>query len=95
MSDSVASVVEQISVLLGSCRDARLWGLSDAQVGDLLVRVHRQVGQMAGSLLLPLVREAESRGLAAAHEAPSMTAWLRDALNVRPAEAGRMLRLAK
>jgi len=72
-----------------------LWGLSDAQVGDLLVRVHRQVGQMAGTLLLPLVREAESRGLAAAHEAPSMTAWLRDALNVRPAEAGRMLRLAK
>ncbi|HSV66180.1 MAG TPA: DUF222 domain-containing protein [Mycobacteriales bacterium] len=95
MSDVVASVVEQISVLLGSCRDARLWGLSDAAVGDLLVRVHQQVGQLAGALLLPLVREAESRGLAAAHDAPTMKAWLRDALNVRPGEAGRLLRLAQ
>ncbi|HSV64961.1 MAG TPA: DUF222 domain-containing protein, partial [Mycobacteriales bacterium] len=95
MSDVVASVVEQISVLLGSCRDARLWGLSDAQVDELLVRVHQQLGQITGTLLLPLVREAESRGLAAAHDAPSMTAWLRDSLNVRPGEAGRLLRLAR
>ncbi|HSV65715.1 MAG TPA: DUF222 domain-containing protein [Mycobacteriales bacterium] len=95
MSDVVASVVEQLSVLLGSCRDARLWGLSDAQVDELLVRVHQQLGQITGTLLLPLVREAESRGLAAAHDAPTMKAWLRDALNVRPGEAGRLLRLAK
>jgi len=94
MSDAVASVVEQISVLLGSCRDADLSSLSDARVDDLLVRVHQQVGQMTGALLLPLVREAEARGLAAAHDAPDMRAWLRDTLNVRPGEAGRLLRLA-
>ncbi|HSV64971.1 MAG TPA: DUF222 domain-containing protein, partial [Mycobacteriales bacterium] len=95
MSDVVASVVEQISVLLGSCRDARLWGLSDAPGDELLGRVHQQLGQITGTLLLPLVREAESRGLAAAHDVPSMTAWLRDSLNVRPGEAGRLLRLAR
>ncbi|HSV64931.1 MAG TPA: hypothetical protein VLJ59_03350, partial [Mycobacteriales bacterium] len=53
MSDVVASVVEQLSVLLGSCRDACLWGLSDAQVDELLVRVHQQLGQVTGTLLLP------------------------------------------
>ena len=61
----------------------------------MLVRGFRQVSRFTGSVLLPLVREAEVRGLAAAHDAPDMRAWLRDTLNVRPAEAGRLLRLAK
>ncbi|HSV66883.1 MAG TPA: DUF222 domain-containing protein [Mycobacteriales bacterium] len=94
MSDAVVSVVEQISVLLDSGRDARLWGLSDAQVGDVLVRAYQQLARITGTILLPAIREAESRGLAQAHDAPSMTAWLSDTLRMRPGEAARLLRLA-
>ena len=61
----------------------------------MLVRGFRQVSRFTGIVLLPLVREAESRGLASAHDAPDARAWLRDSLNVRPAEAGRLLRLAR
>ncbi|HSV68413.1 MAG TPA: DUF222 domain-containing protein [Mycobacteriales bacterium] len=93
MSNAVA-LVEQLSALLGSSGGVDWSSLSDAQVDDLLVRVHQQVGRLTGNVLLPLVREAESRGLAAAHDAPSTRAWLRDALLVRPGEAGRLLQLA-
>ena len=53
-------------------------GAFDAQVDELLVRLHQQLGQIAGTLLLPLVREADSRDLAHAYDAPTMQAWLRD-----------------
>ena len=93
MSNAVA-LVEQVSALLDLCGGVDWSLLSDAEVDEVLVRGFRQVGRFTGSVLLPLVREAEARGLAAAHDAPDMRAWLRDTLNVRPAEAGRLLRLA-
>ncbi|HSV68395.1 MAG TPA: DUF222 domain-containing protein [Mycobacteriales bacterium] len=94
MSDTVTRAVEQIAAALDSCRDADFSSLSDAQVDDLLVLVSRQVSRITGALQLPLVREAESRGLAQAQDAPNTKAWLQDSLRMRPSEAGRLLRLA-
>ncbi|HSV64699.1 MAG TPA: DUF222 domain-containing protein [Mycobacteriales bacterium] len=93
MSNAVA-LVEQVSALLDLCGGVDWSLLSDAEVDEVLVRGFRQVSRFTGTVLLPLVREAESRGLASAHDAPDMRAWLRGSLNVRPAEAGRLLRLA-
>ncbi|HSV65700.1 MAG TPA: DUF222 domain-containing protein [Mycobacteriales bacterium] len=93
MSNAVA-LVEQVSALLDLCGGVDFSSLSDAEVDEVLVRGFRQVGRFTGSVLLPLVREAEVRGLAAAHDAPDVRAWLRGSLNVRPGEAGRLLRLA-
>ena len=94
MSNAVA-LVEQFSALLDLCGGVDFSSLSDSEVDEVLVRGFRQVSRFTGTVLLPLVREAESRGLASAHDAPSMTAWLRDSLNVRPGEAGRLVRLAR
>ncbi|HSV67639.1 MAG TPA: hypothetical protein VLJ59_17260, partial [Mycobacteriales bacterium] len=94
MSNAVA-LVEQFSALLDLCGGVGWSLLSDAEVDEVLVRGFQQVSRFTGSVLLPLVREAEVRGLAAAHDAPDMRAWLRGSLNVRPGEAGRLVRLAR
>ncbi|HSV67380.1 MAG TPA: DUF222 domain-containing protein [Mycobacteriales bacterium] len=94
MSVIVTSAVEQVRSAVDSCVDAPLFGLTDAQVDELLVGVFRQVSRLTGVLVLPLVREADTRGLAKEHDAPSTAAWLRDHLRLRPGEAGRLLRLA-
>ncbi|HSV64392.1 MAG TPA: DUF222 domain-containing protein [Mycobacteriales bacterium] len=93
MSNAVA-LVEQFSALLDLCGGVDWSALSDSEVDEVLVRGFRQVGRFTGTVLLPLVREAEARGLASAHDAPDMRAWLQGSVNMRPAEAGRLLRLA-
>ncbi|HSV66008.1 MAG TPA: DUF222 domain-containing protein [Mycobacteriales bacterium] len=93
MSVIVTSAVEQVRSAVDSCVDVPLFGLTDAQVGELLVGVFTQVSRLYGVLALPLVREADARGLAKEHDAPSTAAWLRDHLRLRPGEAGRLLRL--
>jgi len=57
MSVIVTRAVEQVRSAVGSCVEAPLFGLTDAQVG-----VFRQVSRLHGVLALPLVREADTGG---------------------------------
>ncbi|HSV67136.1 MAG TPA: DUF222 domain-containing protein [Mycobacteriales bacterium] len=94
MSESVTSVVEQMSALLDSVDGSDFSALSDAGVDDLLVAISRLRSRITGALIVPLVQQSEVRRLPAAHDAPNTRAWLAGSLNVLPAEAGRMARLA-
>ncbi|HSV68002.1 MAG TPA: DUF222 domain-containing protein [Mycobacteriales bacterium] len=94
MSDILTSALAQITDALDSCVDVPLFGLRDSQVDESLVLVHSLVGRLYGVLELPLIREADVRGLAKEHDAPSTKAWLRDTLRLPPGEAARLLRLA-
>jgi hypothetical protein len=90
----VMSALADIEQRLSWCVETPLYGLSAGQVEDALVRAHALVNRIHGGLVLPLVREAEGRGLPAAFDAPNTTAWLRHLLRLRPAEAKQMTVLA-
>jgi len=94
MQHLATSAVEQMRGALDECADVALWSLPDAQVEDLVAQAHALVARIEGTLLLPLIREADRRGLAKASQAPSTTVWLRWLLRVRPAEARGLVRLA-
>ncbi|HSV66937.1 MAG TPA: DUF222 domain-containing protein [Mycobacteriales bacterium] len=94
MSDIVTGAVEQVRSAFGSCAGVPMFGLANAQVDELLVQVFTQVSRFYGVLALPLIRQADARGLAMEQDSPSTRTWLRDHLRLRPAEAGRLLRLA-
>ena len=88
------SALADIGQTLSSCVEAPLYGLSDGPVEDALVQAHALVAWIQGGLMLPLVREAEGRGLPAALDAPNTMTWLRYLLRLRPAEAKQMVTLA-
>jgi Domain of unknown function (DUF222) len=90
----VMSALADIEQTLSSCVETPLYGLSARQVEDALVRAHALINRIQGGLVLPLVREAETRGLPAAFDAPNTMAWLRYLLRLRPAEAKQMTILA-
>jgi hypothetical protein len=93
-SHPVMSALADIERTLASCVEAPLYGLSGGQVEDVLVRAHALVARIQGGLVLPLVREAEARGLPAALDAPNTVAWLRHLLRIPPAEAKQLVALA-
>src|SRR5262250_3126633 len=104
MSDDVATVecthlvagaVSGTETLLGECVGLPLWSLSDKDIDGLVPRAYGLLGRVMGSLVLPLVREADRRGLAAAFDAPNTAGWVKDLLQVTFAEARRMVQLAK
>src|SRR5262249_8036145 len=87
--------VADIETVLGECAGAVLWSLSDKDIDDLLPRAYGVVGRVMGTLVLPLVREADRRGLGAQFDAANTAAWVHDVLRVPRAQARRMVELAK
>jgi hypothetical protein len=71
LAHPVLSALAGIEQTLAGCVEAPLYGLSAGEVEDVVVRAHALVARIQGGLLLPLVREAEARGLPAAFDAPT------------------------
>src|SRR6266516_6489135 len=90
-----ASAVQQIGAAVDACAEAALWSRADSQVEDLVAQAHSLLARVEGTLLLPLIREAERRGLAAAMEAPSTAVWLQWLLRMAPGQAKGLLDLAR
>lgn len=80
--------------LVGAAAQAPLWQLTDtqlaAEVADALA-----LKAQADAVLLARLGEADARGLARAHGASSMTAWLRGWHRLGPGEASRPCRTAR
>src|SRR5215470_6299003 len=91
----VARAVADAETMLAECAGRPLWSLQDADVDDLVPRAHALLGRVMGSLVLPLVREADRRDQAAAFDAPNTAGWVRDLLRVTLGEARRIVSLAK
>jgi hypothetical protein len=91
----VARGVADIESVLTECAGTPLWSLSDKDIDELLPRAYTLVGRVMGSLVLPLVREADRRGLAAQFDAANTAGLVQDALLVPRAQARRMVELAR
>src|SRR5262249_21669924 len=91
----VAGAVSGAETLLGECAELPLWSLSDKDIDGVVPRAYGLLGRVMGALVLPLVREADRRGLAAAFDAPNTAGWVRDLLRVTFADARRMVQLAR
>ena len=91
----VPAAVEAVETALAECVDAPLWSLSNKELDDLVPRAYALLGRVMGSVVLPLVREAERRGLAGEMDAPNTAAWLRWLLRVTPAQARKLVELAR
>jgi Domain of unknown function (DUF222) len=90
----VLSALADIEQTLASCIEVPLYGLRDGEVEDALVQAQALVARIQGGLMLPLVRQAETRGLPATFEAPNTTTWLRHLLRLHPGQARQMVTLA-
>jgi hypothetical protein len=91
----VARTVADLETMLGECAGLPLWSLQDKDIDNLVPQAYSLLGRVMGSLVLPLVREADRRDLATAFDAGNTAGWVRDVLRVTPAEARRMVGLAK
>ena len=93
----VATCVAALERSLGGVGEGCCWGLSDAEVADLVGRVHG-VDAAVAALRLRLVAEANGRDLGAAAgtgvAATSTAAWLAAGQHISRREAGRQVRLA-
>src|SRR5204863_300998 len=69
--------------------------VSDRELDDLVPRAYALLGRVMGSLVLPLVREVERRGLAGQMDAPNTAAWLRWLLRVTPSQARKLVEVAQ
>src|SRR5262249_6408797 len=83
-----------METILAECAGGRLWSLPDKDIDELLPRAYGLLARVMGVLVLPLVREADRRDLAACFDAANTAAWVRDHLRVTPAEARRVVGLA-
>src|SRR5262249_31073727 len=72
-----------------------LWSLQDKDIDELLPRAHALLGRVVGSLVLPLVREADRRDLAGVFGAGSTAGWVRHQLRVTLGEARQLVNLAE
>jgi hypothetical protein len=91
----VPAAVDAVEAALAECVDAALWSVSGKDLDDLVPRAYALLGRVMGSLVLPLVREADRRGLPAELDAPSTAAWLRWLLRVTPSQATKLVGLAQ
>jgi hypothetical protein len=104
MSDSIATAecvhpvaraVADTETMLAECAGLPLWSLPDKDIDALAPRAYSLLARVTGSLVLPLVREADRRDLAAAFDAGNTAGWVRDLLRVTHADARRIVSLAK
>jgi hypothetical protein len=91
----VAGAVADMESILSECAGRPLWPLRDKDIDELLPRAHALLARVMGSIVLPLVREADRRGLAAALDAGSTAGWVRDLLRVTLSQARQTVDLAK
>jgi hypothetical protein len=87
------AVLARLGEQLDECVDLPAWALPDADLTASLTAVH-VLEQRLGAIKLGLIREADSRALAAAHGATSTAVWLRDQLRVSARSARRLVELA-
>src|SRR5262249_4915241 len=90
----VARTVADMETELAECAGMPLWSLSDKDIDDLLPRAYGLLARVMGGLVLPLVRDADRRGLAAQFDAANTAAWVQDLLRITRGEARRMVELA-
>jgi hypothetical protein len=88
--DGALAVLER---MLDECRAVAVWSLPDSDVVDGLDLAHA-LTSLFTALELALIRQVDSRGLAAAQGASSAAAWLRDRYRVSPGTATRQVKLA-
>ena len=93
----VQACIDSVERALGEVGDGCCWGLSDAELADLVTRAHKADSAMA-ALRMRLVAEANRRDLGATAgtgvAAMSTAAWLAAHQRVTRGAAGRQVRLA-
>src|SRR6266536_5186508 len=91
----IVNAVADLEAILDGCADARLWSLSVKELDDLLPRAHALLARISGTLVLPLIREADSRGAHHEYDAPSTAEWIRYLLRIPTRQAKQLLGLAR
>jgi len=91
----VPAAVEAVETALAECVGAPLWSVSGQELDDLVPRAYALLGRVMGSVVLPLVREVDRRGLAGEMDAPNTAAWLRWLLRVTPSQARKLVEVAQ
>src|SRR6266508_4812738 len=91
----IGNAVADLEATLDGCADARLWSLSVKELDDLLPRAHALLARISGTLVLPLIREADSRGACQEHDAASTAEWVRYLLRIPARQAKQLIALAR
>src|SRR6266511_2368765 len=91
----IVNAVADLEATLDGCADARLWSLSVKELDDLLPRAHALLARITGTLVLPLIREADSRGACQEYDAASTADWVRYLLRVPARQAKQLIGLAR
>src|SRR6266545_2619883 len=91
----IVDAVADLETILDGCADARLWSLSVKELDDLLPRAHALLARITGTLVLPLIREADSRGAHQEYDAASTAEWVRYLLRIPNRQAKQLVALAR
>src|SRR6266498_1253266 len=91
----IVNAVADLEATLDGCADARLWSLSVKELDDLLPRAHALLARITGTLVLPLIREADSRGACQEYDAASTADWVRYLLRIPARQAKQLIGLAR
>src|SRR6266540_2426880 len=91
----IVNAVADLEATLDGCADARLWSLSVKELDDLLPRAHALLARITGTLVLPLIREADSRGAHREYDAASTADWVRYLLRIPTRQAKQLTGLAR
>src|SRR6266542_381097 len=90
----IVNAVADLEATLDGCADARLWSLSVKDLDDLLPRAHALLARISGTLVLPLIREADGRGACQEYDAASTAEWVRYLLRIPHQQAKQLPPLA-
>src|SRR6266542_3183821 len=91
----IVNAVADLETILDGCADARLWSLSVKELDDLLPRAHALLARITGTLVLPLIREADARGAHREYDAASTADWVRYLLRIPARHAKQLTGLAR
>src|SRR6266545_2120623 len=91
----IVNAVAELEAILDGCADARLWSLSVKELDDLLPRAHALLARITGTLVLPLIREADGRGAHQEYDAASTADWVRYLLRIPARQAKQLIGLAR
>ncbi|HEX2362031.1 MAG TPA: DUF222 domain-containing protein [Jiangellaceae bacterium] len=89
----VTAALDAVADAVDATVGADVWALSDDDLAAALTTLEALASRQA-EVGLRLVREADARDLARRKGAPSMAAWLRHRLRLRPGEARMRVELA-
>src|SRR6266536_4231265 len=91
----IVNAVAELETILDGCADARLWSLSVKELDDLLPRAHALLARITGTLILPLIWEADGRGAHREYDAASTADWVRYLLRIPARQAKQLIGLAR